>query len=124
MGRFDRVRPGRIDEVEVFEKGVRAEDLDDVLREIEVVGLGPYLKKAIRSVVGMTSALQKSSPKRALSKVDLPALTSPTTTKRKGSSRLARRFFNRARRPGLIPLPRPSSPSDSMVLLSFSRVWK
>ena len=72
----------------------------------------PYLKKPIRSVVGMTSALQKSSPKSALSRVDLPALTSPTTTKRKGSSRFARRFLSKASRAGLIPPSRPRSVRD------------
>ena len=45
MGGLDRVRSGRVDEIEVLEESVGAEDLDDVLREIELVGLGSVFEE-------------------------------------------------------------------------------
>src|SRR5260370_6458999 len=43
------------------------------------------------SLAGSTSTLQNSCPNTAFNKDDLPALTSPTTTKSKGSARLRER---------------------------------
>jgi hypothetical protein len=50
------------------------------------------LKKRILPVVGITPVREKSWPKSALRKVDLPTFTSPTTTNTNGSFRLAMRL--------------------------------
>ena len=62
------VRARRVDNVEVPQKRIGAKHLDDVFGEIEFVSFFAIFKKAMRSVVGTTSDLQKSSPKSELSK--------------------------------------------------------
>src|SRR5690348_7593312 len=54
-------------------------------RRVEAVS--PWRRTVTRAVVGVTPSASTGSPTRALTKADLPALNSPATTSRKGSSR-------------------------------------
>ena len=83
---------------------------------------GPYLKKRILSVVGITPVREKSWPKSAFRKVDLPTFTSPTTTKTKGSFRLVTKLFTIAMASGVPPASRTAAPraSSSVPMLDLN----
>ncbi len=121
---LDRIRPGRVDEVEVLEEGVRTEDLDDVLGEIELVRFGPVFEKGDAvgrgNDVGIAEVLaEERVEERGLARVDLAG-----DDEEEGILEIGEEIPEQGKTRRLIPLSRPSWASDSMALLNFSRVWK